>query len=204
MNTTLPRAATALAGLGLLLLTACGEAAPTAAVDDPAAGGVGMAMCAPGVPDCADTATDGDPGGDTAADCVDGVACDDTGATGDERMNPSITIVEAFVGETRAVEQAPGTVADPMRLFLAEAVVEGDVVSVSFNGSDAPCFVVDHAEVVEEDDRVVVTVWAGRPDPAADCSAMVLSTQSVTVQLAAELGSRLLLDGSRLQGGDNV
>ncbi len=180
--------------------TDCDDIGSQQGVADGEQVGGSMNMCLPEVPDCVDTVLEGDP----AADC-EGAAggCDDTA---DERMNPSITIVPAFVDpNTPSVEMAPGSVAEPFTLFLQEAVVDGQTVQVSFTGGEAPCFVVDHVEVTEDADMVVVSVWAGQPDPDADCSSMSTSTQSVTVQLGAPLGNRLLLDGSRMGDvGDNV
>lgn len=182
------RIAVATVGLGLAL-AACGTAetptSPTPA--DTGTTGGSMNMCAPGVPDCNDMGTE-----------------DPTG--GDERiMSGEVPIVTEFVGPVRVVEQAPGSVAEPFALLLQEAVVEGRMVTVSFSGGEAPCFVVDHVEVDEADDAVRVTVFAGQPDPDADCSQQSTSLQAVSFEIEADLGSRQIHDGSRTAtGGDNV
>ncbi len=227
-----PRISLSFAAIGLLLLTACGEAATPA----DAGGGDLILSCEPGVADCVDNPDA------AAADCEDGVECNDTSngdpfamceagvpdcndtpdepsgdcptcdpdaegepsTVSDERMNPSITIVQAFAVTTPIVEQAPGTITSPLRIYLQEAVVDGRSITVSFSGGEAPCFVVDHAELTEEADAVYITVWAGPADGAGDCSTMSTSMQAVTVTLDADLGSRALLDGGRTQGADNI
>ncbi|MFT5222930.1 MAG: hypothetical protein ACI867_001240, partial [Glaciecola sp.] len=190
----------ALSALGLsLALSACGSSTIDT-TPDPSPGS--FAMCAQDVPDCNDTAAP--PAGDCPTCDPDPQGIAEGEPTGDERMNPSITIVQGFAVDTPVVEMAPGSVQAPLRLFLQEAVVEGSTVTVSFSGGEAPCFVIDHAELTEDQDMVVLTVFAGQPDPDADCSSMSTSIQSVTVSLDAELGSRLLLDGSRMQGAQNA
>jgi len=210
-----------------LALTACGSSDPAdqgdALTDEDAA-----ARCLPDAVDCDDTPgdtgaddtgsdaygtrpADGEPGSmamciESQPDCNDMVVGEDAiggGSGGDAMMEPDIHIIDELSAATRVVEQSPGSVADAYPLFLAEAVVDGATITVTFSGGEAPCFVVDHAEVVEDDARVVVLVYAGPADPDAEgCDMQEVSSQAVTVELSAELGDRALLDGSRLAPDD--
>lgn len=137
------------------------------------------------------------PGDGEAARCLpDAVDCDDTPA-GDAMVPEEISITTALPSGTTAAEMAPGSVADAWPVFLQEAVVDGADLTVSFSGGEAPCFVVDHVEVDETPERVIVSVLVGVPDPSADCSQQETSIQSVSVQLDEPLGDRPLKDGSR-------
>lgn len=208
------RHALAVATAGILL-AACGSSASTPDASDDGTGANGT--CLAGSTDCADDPSGGAPPSmgmcaPGVTDCVDTVVEQDAGeesgdASGDRLMSADITIVEAFVDpDTRSVEMAPGSVAEPFAIFLQEAVVDGLHVNVSFSGGETPCFVVDHVEVDERDDEVVVRVMVGQPDPdAQDCDQQQISMQSVGFDLTAELGDRPLVDGSRTApAGDNV
>lgn len=153
-----------------LALAACGGAGAAPVAGD-------TTQVAPAVPGDGDDATDG--GG------------------GDQMVPEEITIVDALPAGTPAVEMAPGSSDEPFAVFLQEAVVDGDRVTVSFNGGETPCFVVDHTGTDETDDRVIVSVFVSVPDPDADCSQQGIFLQSVSVQLQAPLGDRPLKDGSR-------
>lgn len=189
---TIPlRAAAVAAGLALLL-TACGGSAAdvvgggevtAAPVEAPAEDGDGeAARCLPDAVDCDDTPGSDEPGP----------------AAADDAMVPEeITLVDAVPADTRAVEMAPGSVAEAWPVFLQSAVVDGRNVTVTFSGGETPCFVVDRVETDENAERVIVSVLVGVPDPAADCSAQAISTQSVSLQLQEPLGDRPLEDGSR-------
>lgn len=216
-----PHAALAAFGLALTL-AACGSS-PTATTTDPNTStcpvgtpdcddtpgidvgeeqGGSMNMCAQDVPDCNDME-----GGDPFATCPVGTPdCNDTPAGdepptdpgGDRFMSDEVPIVTQFTDpNTRSVEMAPGTIAETFTVFLQEAVVDGRMVSVSFSGGEAPCFVVDHVEFTETDDEILVSVLVGTADPDADCDTTPISMQSVSFELSSDIGSRLIVDGSR-------
>jgi hypothetical protein len=70
-------------------------------------------------------------------------------------------------------------------------------LTVAFWGGVAPCFAVDHVEVRENEETVVVTLYAGS-DPAAPnvaCIEIAISL-AVDVRLSAPLGDRPVLDGA--------
>jgi hypothetical protein len=70
-------------------------------------------------------------------------------------------------------------------------------LTVAFWGGVAPCFGVDHADVRESEEAVVVTLYAGS-DPAAPnvaCIEIAVSL-AVDVRLSAPLGDRPVLDGA--------
>lgn len=185
---------TALPILTLLLTlgtAACGGQAddprPTDAEAEPAED---MAMCAPGVLDCVDVVVTG-PGGA------------DPDPVGDAIIAPDIVVVGTLQQEPVLVTPSPGSTDESFPLFLQEATVEGTTVRVSFSGGHPPCFVIESADAVERDDAVIVIVRAGAA-PGTDqatCTTIV-EMQQVELDLAAELGDRQLLDGSRVFEGD--
>lgn len=141
------------------------------------------------------------PGGAAAGACLEGtVDCQDTSFE-PGRIDPEIHVVNSLSAATRQVETAPGSVPDAQALFIQEAVVEGDRITLVVSGTEAPCFVIDRAAVEEDSDTVVAWVYAGEPAGpeagSADCETMATSTQAVTVTLTEPLGARRLLDGSR-------
>lgn len=141
--------------------------------------------CLPDHPDCVDTPPDG---------------------AGDEPiLAPDIPVVNVLQQDPRLVTPRPDAVGgETFPIFLQEAVLDGATLRVSFSGGTAPCFVLASAEVVERDDAVIVNVRAGteRGTDQATCTTVV-EMQQVELDLSAELGDRLLLDGSRVfQGGD--
>ncbi len=164
-----------------LALAGCGADAPSTSeplgdpFEFPAEPDI-AAACAPDVPDCSDT--------------VDG-------GGGDRLMSADITLLGSVPEGTRVVEMAPGASANADPLFVSAAVVgDGNLVTLLFTGGEAPCFFIDHVEIVEVDDAVTVTVLAGGElDGICDGQS---SEQGVAVELAAPLGTRGLVDGSRI------
>ena len=176
-----PRRRLALAALPLvLLLAACGSGGTSTTEDvdgvtaEPAAGGA-AGMCPVGVTDCVDA---------------------DLGEAGDPIIAEDIHQVDALPADIAMVEMAPGSADEPWSLFIQEAVVDGTRVDLVFSGGEAPCFFVDHVEVLESDTEVIVDLLVGGAG-TEDCAGQATSLQGVTVQLEAPLGDRALLDGSR-------
>lgn len=128
------------------------------------------------------------------------------GAGDEPIMAPDIPVVDVLQQAPRLVTPDPDAVGggETFPLFLQEAVVDGRALRVSFSGGTPPCFVLATAEVVERDDEVIVNVRAGTQEGTdhAVCTTVV-EMQQVEIELSAELGDRLLLDGSRVfQGGE--
>ncbi len=176
-----------------LLLTGCGvDVGATVGTDDATAtetsdeamAGDTLGMCAPGVPDCVDMVvrTDGD-----------------EPAVGDDPIvGEDIVVTDALPPDTRPAELAHDPAGESWPIFLQQAVVRDASVDVVFSGGTAPCFVVDRVETDESESGVIVTVFVRTEgDASTDCSAQEVTTQVVTVDLAAPLGDRALLDGSR-------
>lgn len=73
-----------------------------------------------------------------------------------------------------------------------------DTLVVEVAAGGPPCDAVTGVDVVESDDRVAVTVWAGRVPGATGCEGPVpalLGTFWVRVPLAAPLGTRVVTPG---------
>ncbi len=84
----------------------------------------------------------------------------------------------------------------PVRWDRYEETRPGELL-VTFYASPHPGYDdVDRTEVVEEDDRVVVTLYLGRDPDLAGPVTLVASEQTVTVQLSAPLAGRTVVDGA--------
>ena len=157
-----------------LASAACGEAEPA----EDSTSGAASGMCAADAADCVDVVVEGEPAGDAM-------------------MAPDIPIVEALQQLPRLIIAEPGATDGSFPIFLREATLDGSTLRVSFSGGHPPCFVVDTAEVVERDDAVIVNVRAGaaKGTDQASCTTDV-EMQYVEIELADELGTRALLNGS--------
>ena len=148
--------------------------------DGPAAGG-GMAMCAPGVPDCTDMVVN--PDGE--------VTCPPEGCGGDPAA-PDQTYVEV------APRPIAGQAA-PRPWDEAVPSADGTQVSVRWWSGVEPCTVLADVQVEETPERVVITVFEG-PDQAPDAEPVacidIAQAKQTTVQLAAPLADRPVVDGS--------
>lgn len=166
------------------LLAACGGDAPEPTTVE----GGGMAMCVAEAPDCVDTVVSEDPG------LVDPPQGDEPV---DTFVGPEIDIVDEIADGTIAVEMAPQAPEREFPVFVQWAAVDGPTVTAVFSGGETPCFVISRVTAEEREDAVVLTVLAADPSDEQTCESAV-STQSVTVELEADLGQRTLLDGSRV------
>lgn len=170
---------------------------------------VATAACGGGEPAAEDTAPGGDAGAPTAMcapdtpDCVDVVMEGDEPAADDAIIAPDVPVVDVLQQEPKPVTATPGATSESSPVFLQEATIDGTTLRVSFSGGHAPCFVIESAEAVERDDEVILNVRAGaeKGTDQASCTTVV-EMQYVEIELSGELGTRALLDGSRVFQGD--
>ena len=154
---------------------------PETPVTDGATAGGGMAMCAPGVPDCTDVVVN--PDGE--------VPCPAEGCTGDPAA-PDETYVDV-APRAIAGEAAPR----PWDEALPSA--DGTQVSVRWWSGVEPCTVLADVQVEETPEQVVITIFEG-PDQAPDAEPVacieIAQAKQTTVTLAEPLGDRPVVDGS--------
>jgi heat shock protein HslJ len=148
---------------------------------------ISNAVCAPGYPDCEDT---------VVVDCEATATCDDT-VSSDDPMPDPVIVVAPDAGGREIVEVDP-TVVDPMPLFVQGAAVDGAELLLFVSVGNPACVGVAPVEVAETDTEVVVTVSMGaRAGTEGQACTMEAYEVAVPVTLAAPLGDRVLLDGSR-------
>ncbi len=88
----------------------------------------------------------------------------------------------------------------PVRWDRYEETRPGELI-VTFYASPHPGYDdVDHVEVIEEDDRVVVTLYLGNDPTLSGPVTLVASEQTATVQLDAPLAGRTVVDGAPSPG----
>ncbi|MFP5309634.1 MAG: META domain-containing protein [Actinomycetes bacterium] len=133
---------------------------------------------------------------DSAADCEATATCDDT-VSSDDPMPDPVIVVAPDAGGREIVEVDP-TVVDPMPLFVQGAAVDGAELLLFVSVGNPACVGVAPVEVAETDTEVVVTVSMGaRAGTEGQACTMEAYEVAVPVTLAAPLGDRVLLDGSR-------
>lgn len=188
----------ALALAGVLVLAACGSD------DDPsleATGGGGgdgvppaAGACLEGATDCEDDMSQLPPGPpDAPADSTGG----DSGGDAPVSHEPGDDV--AGDEGPKTVEPRPGT-RDPREHAAMELNRTDDpnVVEAIFWGGVEPCFVFDHAEVVETPEQVEITLIAGTdPEAPEDVACIELAVQYRTlITLDAPVGDRAIVDGA--------
>jgi len=98
----------------------------------------------------------------------------------------------------RLVEPRPGmTGVKPIPWEGVEVSDDGRTLTLLFVSGVEPCYVLDHVDVDEGDQEVVVTLFEGR-DPAhpnAACIEIAVN-KAVQISLEAPLGGRKVVDGS--------
>ncbi len=88
----------------------------------------------------------------------------------------------------------------PVRWDRYEETRPGELI-VTFYASPHPGYEdLDRVEVVEEDDRVVVTTYLGNDPTLSGPVTLVASEQSVRAQLSAPLAGRTVVDGAASPG----
>lgn len=179
--------------------TACGSATADVQVD-PAAGGDIAGACLEGAEDCQDTGEQ--PVGDDAHCLPDAVDCDDPPHAGDEPIiAPDIHQIDQAPRAQEATPR-PELVPEPFAMFIQEAVVSGQDVTLIWSGGREDCFALADVTVTETDTEVVVTIRAGaRSDAPEECT-MEAPLYATAIALDQPLGARALLDGSRLVPDD--
>lgn len=191
MRVPLPALLAALALLG----AACGSATADLQVDPPV-GGDAAGACLEGAQDCQDTGAL--PAGDGSRCLPDAVDCDDTPVTGDEPMiAPDIHQIDQAPQSLEATPR-PDLVPEPFPLFIQEAVVSGQDVTLVWSGGNEACFALADVAVTETDTEVVVTIRAGGRSDAPEVCTMEAPLYTTTITLDQPLGQRALLDGSRV------
>lgn len=96
--------------------------------------------------------------------------------------------------EGELVTPTPGML-DVRPVEWDEASVDGSTVTVSWWSGVAPCNVLDHVDVVEREDEVVLTLFEGTADRDAACIELAERKRTV-VELDEPVGQRRLVDGA--------
>ncbi|MFB9428260.1 hypothetical protein [Streptoalloteichus tenebrarius] len=101
-------------------------------------------------------------------------------------------------GEPRAVDPRPGQAGvHPTRWHRVEPVEDGAALRVSFWSGVEPCHVLDHVDVRQGADEVVITVHEGHDPARPDTACVEIAVLKATVvRLDAPLGGRRVVDGA--------
>jgi hypothetical protein len=68
---------------------------------------------------------------------------------------------------------------------------------ISFYSGVEPCYVLDHIDVIERDEKVTITLWEGNAPDSEDVACIEIAELKTTIiQLEEPLGQRKLLDGA--------
>jgi hypothetical protein len=171
-----------------LALTACGD--DTQAVD----AGSGDNAGADG--NTRDT-TDPDTGASEPGNPGGGIPADECPATNPDCGDTGVTVP---VGEPRPIEPNPDGTTDPRPNAFDDYAVsdDGTTLTLSFYMGVDSCYSLDHVQVDETDTSVTVTIFTGgNPDLDPDTACIeIAELRSTTVELAAPLGDREVVDGS--------
>lgn len=159
-----------------LLAGACGtDSEDVSAGDDTAGVPPAAGACLAEDPDCEDSSAPGD----------------ELPPPGDEPGLPSAPQPELVTPEGNTSRTHP--------VIWQEILDSGeeDVLRLGFTGGVAPCFVLDRVDVVETDESVTVTLYAGTAKGSEDQACIEIAKYyAVDVPLDGPLGERDVVDGA--------
>jgi hypothetical protein len=86
----------------------------------------------------------------------------------------------------------------PIRFTSASVGADDRTVTVDFISGVEPCSVLDHVDVDEQPDRVVITLFEGSDPASGDVACPEIAMyKSVVVELSAPLDGRKIVDGAK-------